>query len=78
MAMEPMGAIAGTASSVQGTISTLIATLIGIAVGQSFNGSSVPVVMGFFVGGIGALLAVLFAERGKLFRPQHSMAAPAQ
>lgn len=73
MAMEPMGAIAGTASSVQGTISTLIAATIGIVVGQSFNATSVPIVVGFFGGGIGALLAVLYAERGRLFRPQHAM-----
>jgi MFS transporter, DHA1 family, multidrug resistance protein len=78
MAMEPMGAIAGTASSVQGTISTLIAATIGIVVGQSFNATSIPVVMGFFGGGIGALIAVLYAEHGRLFRPQHGMPAPAQ
>ena len=78
MAMEPMGAIAGTASSVQGSISTLIAALIGIMVGQSFDGSPVPIALGFFLGGIGALLAVLFAERSKLFRPQHEATAPDQ
>lgn len=78
MAMEPMGAIAGTASSVQGTISTLIAATIGIFVGQSFNATSIPVVVGFFGGGIGALVAVLYAERGRLFRPQHAMPEPAQ
>ena len=78
MAMEPMGAIAGTASSVQGTISTLIAAAIGIVVGQSFNGNSIPVVLGFFGGGIGALVAVLYAERGRLFRPQHAMPESAQ
>jgi len=78
MAMEPMGAIAGTASSVQGTISTLIAATIGIVVGQSFNGTSIPVVLGFFGGGIGALVAVLYAERGRLFRPQHAMPESAQ
>ncbi len=78
MAMEPMGAIAGTASSVQGTISTLIAATMGIVVGQSFNATSIPVVLGFFGGGIGALAAVLYAERGKLFRPQHAMPESAQ
>jgi DHA1 family bicyclomycin/chloramphenicol resistance-like MFS transporter len=78
MAMDPMGAIAGTASSVQGTISTLIAAAIGIVVGQSFDGSAVPIVLGFFIGGIGALIAVLYAERGKLFRSQHVAPTPGQ
>lgn len=71
MAMEPMGAIAGTASSVQGTISTLASTGIAILVGQSFNGTATPVVAAYFLCGIGALLATLFAERGTLFRAQH-------
>jgi hypothetical protein len=54
MAMEPMGAIAGTASSVQGTITTLGATVVGILVGQSFNGTVIPVVIGFFLCGLGS------------------------
>lgn len=78
MAMEPMGAIAGTASSVQGTLSTLGATVIGITIGQSFNGSAVPIVAGFFLCGVGALAGALFAERGKLFRPQHTEPGPLQ
>jgi len=78
MAMEPMGAIAGTASSVQGTIATLLATGIGIIVGQNFDGTAVPIVTGFFLCGIGALIAALFAERGKLFRPHHTEPAPLQ
>lgn len=78
MAMEPMGAIAGTASSIQGTISTLIAAAIGIVVGQSFDGSAIPVVIGFFIGGIGALIAVLYAEHGKLFHSRHAAPPPGQ
>jgi drug resistance transporter, Bcr/CflA subfamily len=77
MAMESMGTIAGTASSVQGTIATLVATAIGIAVGQSFNGTAVPIVLGYFLCGIVALIAALFAERGELFRPHHPDQAPA-
>ena len=42
MAMEPMGHIAGTASSVQGFVSTIVGSLTGFAIGQSFNGSTVP------------------------------------
>lgn len=74
MAMESMGAIAGTASSIQGTISTLGAALIGIIIGQSFNNSILPVVAGFFVCGWLALGMVLYAEHGRLFRPQHAPA----
>jgi DHA1 family bicyclomycin/chloramphenicol resistance-like MFS transporter len=78
MAMEPMGAIAGTASSVQGTITTLGATLVGILIGQSFDGSVVPVVTGFFLCGLGTLCGALVAERGRLFRPHHAEPEPLQ
>jgi DHA1 family bicyclomycin/chloramphenicol resistance-like MFS transporter len=71
MAMEPMGAIAGTAASVQGTISTLGGAVIGILIGQNFNGTAVPVVAGYFLCSLGILTMVLFAEQGRLFRPHH-------
>jgi DHA1 family bicyclomycin/chloramphenicol resistance-like MFS transporter len=49
MSMEPLGHVAGTASSVQGFVTTVGGATLGF--------------------GIGALLLVLFAERGRLFRP---------
>lgn len=76
MAMEPMGAIAGTASSVQGMLSTLVGALIGVAVGQSYDGTATPVVTGYFLCSLGILAAVLFAEKGRLFRPHHSDPTP--
>lgn len=76
MAMENMGEIAGTASSIQGTISTLGGTLIGIAIGQSFNGTAFPLVTGYFLCSLGILGAVLYAERGRLFRPHHAAPVP--
>ncbi|NIJ08032.1 DHA1 family bicyclomycin/chloramphenicol resistance-like MFS transporter [Sphingomonas vulcanisoli] len=72
MAMESMGDIAGTAASVQGFISTCLAAVIGLAIGQSFNGTTVPMSAGFLVLGLLSIVIVLFAEKGKLFRPQHS------
>ncbi|WP_420142449.1 multidrug effflux MFS transporter [Sphingomonas sp.] len=71
MAMEEVGEIAGTASSVQGFVSTCGGALLGLAVGQSFDGSTVPLALGFFVLGAMALLVVLATERGRLFRSHH-------
>ena len=70
MAMQNMGALAGTASSVQGFLGTISGSLIGIAIGQAFDGSTVPLYTGFLVCGLLSLVAVLWTERGKLFRPQ--------
>jgi DHA1 family bicyclomycin/chloramphenicol resistance-like MFS transporter len=68
MAMEPMGHLAGVASAFQGFLSMVGASLIGFAVGQSFNGTVAPVEGGYFVCGLLALVFVLVAERGRLFQ----------
>jgi len=68
ISMEPLGHIAGTAASVQGFISTLGAALIGFFIGQSFNFTLVPLSLGFCVCSLAGILAVLAAERGRLFR----------
>lgn len=69
MAMENMGHIAGTASSVQGFIATMGGAVIGGVIGQAFNGTTVPLYAGFLVCGLAALAVVFVAERGRLFRP---------
>ena len=67
MAMEPMGHIAGTASSAQGFISTTFGASLGFLIGQQFNGSAAPMAIGFVTLGLAALGFVLFAEHGRLF-----------
>ena len=67
MAMEPMGHIAGTASSAQGFISTTFGASLGFLIGQQFNGSAAPMAIGFVTLGLAALGCVLFAEHGRLF-----------
>jgi DHA1 family bicyclomycin/chloramphenicol resistance-like MFS transporter len=74
MSMEPLGHIAGSAASIQGFLSTLLAALIGLAVGQSFNGTVVPLTLGFAVCGVAALAMVLFAEGGRLLHAHHRAA----
>jgi MFS transporter, DHA1 family, multidrug resistance protein len=68
LAMEPLGHIAGSASSVQGFVQTLGGGVIGAAVGQSFDGTTTPLAAGFCGVAVVALLMVLIAEKGKLFR----------
>jgi MFS transporter, DHA1 family, multidrug resistance protein len=67
LAMEHMGPIAGTASSVQGTIGTLGAALIGYAIGQSFDGTVGPFLWGTAASACAALALVLVTEPGRLF-----------
>jgi len=67
LSMEPLGAVAGTASSVFGFIQTIGGALIGTYTGQHFDGTVVPTATGYFVMGSLALICVLIAENGRLF-----------
>ena len=78
MAMEPMGHIAGTASSAQGFISTTIGSTLGFLIGQQFNGSVAPMALGMVAMGSAALVFVLIAERGRLFKARNPAPIPAK
>ena len=69
IAMEPLGHIAGTASSVQGFVTTFGGALIGFFIGQHFDGTVVPLTLGFAITGSLAFAIVYIAERGRIFRP---------
>ncbi|MGD9841992.1 MAG: multidrug effflux MFS transporter [Steroidobacteraceae bacterium] len=69
MAMEPMGAVAGIAASLQGFISTSGGALLGALIGRQFNNTTLPLTVGAAVCGVLALLLVWFAERGRLLHP---------
>ena len=70
MAMEPVGHIAGTASSLQGFITSLGAVAVSLVIGQSYSGTTLPLAVGYL--GIGlALIAMIYViEGGQLFRPR--------
>ncbi len=67
MAMEPLGDIAGTASSVIGFVSTLGGAILGYVMGQLFDGSTLPLGLAFGFYGVGAVCCILYAERGQMF-----------
>ncbi len=67
IAMEPLGHIAGTAASIQGFVQTLGGAVIGTIIGQSFDGTTTPLALGFTGVALVGLIFVLIAEKGKLF-----------
>lgn len=69
IAMEPLGHLAGTAASVQGFITTIGGALFGFCIGQLFDGTTVPLTLGFAGFGIAGLIAVLITEKGRMFHP---------
>lgn len=70
LAMEPLGRIAGTAASFIGAVTTALAALLGWYVGQQFDGTVVPLTLGYVVMGALAAAIVTVTERGRLFQPQ--------
>jgi DHA1 family bicyclomycin/chloramphenicol resistance-like MFS transporter len=73
LAMEPHGHIAGTASSLYGSITTLLGIGVGIVIGQSYDGTLLPFSTGFFLCTLAALAVVLLTEKGRLFRPHQGL-----
>ena len=68
MAMEPVGHIAGTASSVQGFITSIGAVAVGSAIGQSYAGTTLPLAIGYLCIGLAVLVIVYVIEEGQLFQ----------
>lgn len=71
IAMQPFAEIAGAASSIQSFVRMVLASLIGIAIGQYYDGTARPLAWALLMAGSLALLLVLYSERGKLFRRLH-------
>jgi DHA1 family bicyclomycin/chloramphenicol resistance-like MFS transporter len=71
MAMESMGSVAGIAASLQGAVSTFGGALVAALIGRYYNETTVPLALGVAICGVAALVFVLVAERGRLFRPHH-------
>ena len=49
LAMEPLGNLAGIGAAVVGSLSTLISIPLGTLIGQSYNGTVVPLIIGIAV-----------------------------
>jgi MFS transporter, DHA1 family, multidrug resistance protein len=73
--MEPLGHIAGMASSMTSGLTLLISLPLGTALGRSYDGTITPIVVGFVIMTSAALAVMLWTERGWPSGPQHSHSA---
>ncbi|HSJ52478.1 MAG TPA: MFS transporter, partial [Anaerolineae bacterium] len=64
LAMEPLGHLAGIGAAVVGSLSTLISMPLGTIIGQSYDGSVVPLVAGVALLSVLALAVVRWAGSG--------------
>lgn len=69
LAMEPMGHIAGVAAAVTGAVSTLVALVTGSLIGRAYDGTVIPLIAGFALLGLGALIVTEWAERNRTAIP---------
>ena len=64
LAMEPMGHVAGIASAIIGSVSSILSMLIGTTIGQFYDQTVLPVTMGFLV------MSCLSAILTRIFDPK--------
>lgn len=63
LALEPLGHIAGTASAVVGSITTIVALGIGASIGIAYNETVLPLVAGIALTSFAAFFVVMWTER---------------
>ena len=67
IAMEPMGRIAGTGSAAFGFVTTTGSGLLGGIIGRAYDGTTIPLLVGYCILGVAAIGIVFITERGRLF-----------
>ncbi len=69
LALEPLGHIAGMASAVIGSIATLVCIVLAVPVGQMFDGTGLPLVIGVALSACAACFLNLLMRRHPLQPP---------
>ena len=64
LAMEPLGHIAGLGSALVGSVSTLISVAFGVWVADAYDGTVLPLVLGFALLGLAGLAIMRWTEAG--------------
>ena len=61
-------ALRGAAASLQAFVRMALGSVLGLLVGQAFDGSALPLTVSMLLFGSAALALVLYSEHGRLFR----------
>ncbi len=62
LAMEPLGNLAGIGAAVVGSLSTFISTPLGAIIGQQYNGTVLPLIIGLGVMSLLSILVIWWTE----------------
>lgn len=63
LAMEPLGFVAGLGAAAVGSVSTLLSVLLGTLVSDAYDGTILPLVLGFASLSIASLLCMYWTEK---------------
>ncbi|MEH6469705.1 MAG: multidrug effflux MFS transporter [Halopseudomonas sp.] len=63
LAVQPLGHIAGVATSVISSVQTLVSVAVGAAIGQTYDGTVLPLVFGFLICGLCALGILIYVRK---------------
>jgi DHA1 family bicyclomycin/chloramphenicol resistance-like MFS transporter len=66
LAMETLGEIAGVGAAVVASVSLSVSIVLGAIIGQSFNGTIIPLVGGFALLSLASLPLIAWADRGRI------------
>lgn len=63
LAIQPLGHIAGIANSVIASVQTLLSVAVGGLIGQCYDGTVLPLVLGFLLCGLSSLSVVVYIRK---------------
>ena len=63
LAVQPLGHIAGVATSVISSVQTLLSVVVGGVIGQCYDGSVLPLILGFFLCGLSSLAIMIYVRK---------------
>ncbi len=63
LAIQPLGHIAGVANSIISFVQTIISVAVGSLIGQCYNGSVLPLVLGFLLCGLSSLSIMIYVRK---------------
>lgn len=66
LAIQPLGHIAGVATSAISSVQTILSVAVGGVIGQCYDGTVLPLVLGFFLCGLVSLTMVIFTIKSDL------------
>ena len=75
LAMDPLGHVAGTASSVLSSVQTILGGALGALIGLAYNGTILPLTLGYLVLSLLSFGVIAITEPRRLFGRADALAA---